>query len=81
MAKSKPSSTALRTPLQSVVVFRNEKPVVPPIGQPFEFTAEEVAQIEASNPAAISDQVTISADELQATQQAAADSQSGGDGL
>jgi len=64
----------LRTPLQSVVVVRDKKAVVPPLGQPFEFTAEEVEQIEAANPNAISDQITVSADALQ---QATEDKKSG----
>lgn len=43
-----------RTPLQSVVVMREGKMVTPPLEQPFEFTKEEIDQIEAVNPAALS---------------------------
>jgi hypothetical protein len=76
MAKSQ-SKSLLRTPLQSVVVFRDKKQVVPPIGQPFEFTAEEIEQIEAANPSAISDQVTMAADALQTMQEQATENKSG----
>jgi hypothetical protein len=44
-----------RTPLQSVVVFRNKERVEPEIGKPFDFTDEEVEHIDAANPAALSD--------------------------
>jgi hypothetical protein len=44
-----------RTPLQSVVVFRNKESMTPEIGKPFEFTDEEVEHIEQANPAALSD--------------------------
>lgn len=43
-----------RTPLQSVVVFRDGKQLSPPLNIPFEFTAEEIEQIEAVNPDALS---------------------------
>jgi len=50
MAKS---TVAKRVPQQSVVVYRDGKQVVPPIGVVFDFTADEVAEIERMNPAAI----------------------------
>ena len=48
-----------RTPKQTVVVMRDGKSVTPPIGEPFEFTKEEVEQIEAMNPDAISTEATV----------------------
>ncbi|WP_438861427.1 DUF7443 domain-containing protein, partial [Lactococcus petauri] len=39
-----------RTPLQSIVVVRDGKSMSPPIGAPFDFSAEEVEQIEAMSP-------------------------------
>lgn len=54
MAKSTPAAVAFpRVPLQSVVVHRDGKAVVPQIGQVFEFTADEVAEIERMNPDAL----------------------------
>lgn len=61
--KAKTKST-IRVPMQSVVVVRDGKSTVPPIGQPFDFTAEEIAQIEKMNPDAISDRATVSVDAL-----------------
>ena len=58
MAKEK---MVLRTPLQSVVVQREGKSVVPPIGYAFEFTADEVKQIEAMAPQAISREIVLDA--------------------
>ncbi len=57
MANTSPS--LVRTVLQSVTVGRDGKLMTLPIGQPFEFTADEIAQIEAMNPAAISTQVIL----------------------
>lgn len=53
MAKSTPTANTTRVPQQSVVVHRDGKQIVPPIGQPFEFTAAELAEIESINPDAI----------------------------
>lgn len=55
-----------RVPLQSIVVKRNDKAVVPPIGAVFEFTDEEVADIERINPDAISENVSVPADSVAA---------------
>lgn len=49
----------LRTPKQTIVVVRDKKSVTPPLGEPFEFTDEEVKQIEAMNPDAISAEATV----------------------
>lgn len=46
-----------RVPLQSIVVVRNGKQVTPELGKPFGFTAQEVDEIEALNPAAIREPV------------------------
>lgn len=48
-----------RTPLQSICVQRDGASVVPPIGIPFDFTADEVKQIEAMNPDAISTEAMV----------------------
>ena len=44
---------AIRIPVQTITVGRDGKNIVPTIGQPFDFTDEEIKQIEASNPAAV----------------------------
>jgi hypothetical protein len=60
MSKSRASAPSLmRTVMQSVTVGRNGQVVVPTIGYPFEFTADEIAQIEKANPAAISTIATL----------------------
>ena len=62
-----------RTPIQTVVVLRDSKSVSPPIGTPFDFTDEEVAQIEAMNPDAISNEAVVDLDkEEKATSKKAA---------
>jgi hypothetical protein len=58
MAK-KPATSLVRTVLQSVTVGRDGKSVTLPVGQPFEFTADEIEQIEKMNPTAISTQVVL----------------------
>lgn len=55
----------IRVPLQSVVVLRNKQSVTPPLDKPFEFTDDEIAQIEAVNPAALSDVVTVPVADLE----------------
>ena len=57
---------AKRTPLQSVIVHRPnpddpKKPirVIPEIGKPFEFTADEIKQIEKANPSALSTKAVV----------------------
>lgn len=59
-----------RVPLQSVVVQRDGNNVVPPIGAVFEFTDKEVAEIEASNPDALSATISVAADDVAATKPA-----------
>lgn len=49
--------------LQSVVVVREGKQVRPKIGEKFDFTKEELADIERMNPAAIRDPKNESADD------------------
>lgn len=55
----------LRTPTQSVIVMRGTKRVTPEIGKPFEFTKEEIEQIDAMNPDALSTQVTTDVTEAE----------------
>lgn len=57
----KPATTAstVRTVLQSVTVGRGGQVVSPSIGQPFEFTADEIEQIEKMNPGAVSTVVSL----------------------
>lgn len=49
----------MRAPKQSVRVIRDGKSVEPPIGEPFEFTDDEVADIMAANPDAISSEAMV----------------------
>lgn len=42
-----------RSPVNTVVVMRDGKRVVPPIGKPFDFTAEEVADFERILPGSL----------------------------
>ena len=51
---------AIRIPVQTITVGRDGKNIVPTIGQPFNFTAEEIEQIESSNPAAVRNPVVES---------------------
>lgn len=53
MSKTKAPASLSRVPQQTVVVHRDGKQVVPPIGQPFDFTAEELSDIERMNPDAV----------------------------
>lgn len=48
-----------RVAKQTVVVVRDGKSVTAPIGEPFDFTEEEVSQIEAMNPDAISAEAKV----------------------
>lgn len=60
MSKTRSSAPSLmRTVMQSVIVGRDGELICPPVGQPFEFTANEIAQIERANPAAISTIATL----------------------
>lgn len=56
----------IRVPLQSVPVVRDGNRVEPKIGEPFDFTDEEVEHIEAANPDALSNQITVSAEQVEA---------------
>lgn len=55
-----------RVPMQSVCVERDGKRVDPTIGEPFNFTEEELAHIEAVNPDALSSTITVSAEDVDA---------------
>lgn len=59
-----------RVPLQSVVVQRDGNNVVPPIGAVFEFTDQEVADIESANPDALSATIAVAADDVPAAKPA-----------
>jgi hypothetical protein len=48
------SKTVTRVPTQSVLVIRDGQRVYPEIGKPFEFTADEVKQLERGAPEALS---------------------------
>lgn len=48
-----------RVPKQSIVVVRDGERVTPVIDQPFDFTDEEIAHIEAVNPDALSTMATV----------------------
>lgn len=48
-----------RTPLQSVVVIRDGARFTPEIGRPFEFTKDEIEQVERANPAALSKKAVV----------------------
>lgn len=46
-----------RIPVQTITVVREGKNFIPPIGKPFDFTDEEMADIEKLNPAAVREAV------------------------
>lgn len=50
---------AKRTPLQSVIVIRDGKRVIPPIGKPFDFSADEIKQLDQASPGLLSKQATV----------------------
>ncbi len=54
-----------RVPLQSITVVRDKTPVVPPIGQPFDFTEDEIDQITKMNPDAIGEVASINVAEAE----------------
>lgn len=56
--------TVKRTPLQSIVLYRDGKTFTPPIGEVFEFTQAEADEIERVNPDALSSQATVSVDDV-----------------
>lgn len=60
------STSTKRTVLQSVVVKRDGKSYVPPLHEVFEFTAEELKDIERINPDAVSSQAMVSVDDAPA---------------
>lgn len=49
----------MRAPKQSVGVFRDGARVYPDIGKPFDFTDDEIADIMAANPDAISSEAMV----------------------
>jgi hypothetical protein len=48
-----------RVPLQSITLIRDKKVLMPPIGEAFDFTDDEVAQIEKMNPDAIGEVASV----------------------
>lgn len=48
-----------RVPLQSITLIRDKKVVNPTIGEAFDFTDDEVAQIEKMNPDAIGEVASV----------------------
>lgn len=46
-----------KVPLISVTVFRDSKPVALPVGKPFDFTEDEVSEIEAMMPGGLRDPI------------------------
>lgn len=48
-----------RVPLQSITLIRDKKVLNPPIGEAFDFTDDEVAQIEKMNPDAIGEVASV----------------------
>lgn len=48
-----------RTAVQTITVVRDGKTVTPTIGKPFNFTEDEIEQIEAMNPDAISTKIEV----------------------
>lgn len=55
-----------RVPTQGILVQRNGKNFRPPIGQPFDFTPEELEDIKKANPHAVT---TISTVDLNASEE------------
>lgn len=41
---------AKRVPVQTIIVYRDGKRVAPPIGKPYDFTADEIKSINDRNP-------------------------------
>jgi hypothetical protein len=82
MSKSRTSAPSLvRTVMQSITLGRDGKVVNPTVGQTFEFTAEEIEQIEKANPAAISVIATLDlSNEVAADAVKAASSEQSGKG-
>ena len=67
-----------RIPLQRVIVQREGKQIVPPLGDEFDFTAEEIEDINRMNPDAVRKVIVEDkelAKQLAAEQKAAADKQ------
>lgn len=64
-----------RVPLQSIVVQRKGVAFSPPIGEPFDFSADEVKTITAVNPDAIGTEAVVDVAEAKAddTKKPAAD--------
>ncbi len=59
-----------RVPLQSITVVRDKKSFVPPIGEAFDFTDDEVAQIEAMNPDAIGEVASVNVAKVEKAEKA-----------
>ncbi len=60
-----------RVPLQSITVIRKNQACVPPIGEPFDFTDEEVAQIETMNPDALGTMAVVDVAKAEKAEKAA----------
>ena len=76
-----------KVPLISVTVFRDSKPVALPVGKPFDFTEDEVAEIDAMVPGSLRDPIvevaaaSVSADPAPAAKPAAGKKTAKDDGL
>lgn len=77
--KSTPAPSLVRNVMQSVTVARDGKPFTPTIGQPFEFTADEIKQIERMNPAAVSSMIVMDASDPAVAQVVSGSSSSAGE--
>lgn len=72
---------AIRVPVETIMVVRDGKQISPKIGEPFNFTAEELADIKRINPDAIRfpvSEVAEEVDDTAATAAAAAAAAKGG---
>lgn len=56
-------SSLVRVPVQSIVVRRGEKNVTPEIGKPFEFTKEEIDDLDVLKPKPFRDLIVEEAPE------------------
>lgn len=66
----KKAATIIRIPLHTIIVVRGEKQIVPPIGKPFPFTADEVASIQKANKGALRKPINEGAEEVSFEDQA-----------
>lgn len=60
-----------RVPLQSITLIRDKKVFMPPIGEAFDFTDDEVAQIEKMNPDAIGEVASVNVAKAEKAEKAA----------